>query len=427
MIVISEKVNYIRGNVHMLKDSFMSHTALVLASQVVGITRIYDIAFNDDIAQTIKSLKLLGIKIKYNRNHNICTVQGVGVGGFLCAKDALYLSEPSIYMIMGCLSNCPFSSFLCGCSDLDISKIVKPLVLMGARFVSNGDKLPVALVGCIDMLPINYTAEEEEVRAALLFAAINTCGVTTIIDPIGRDRIAPMLQYFNVSMEYSIDKKQISISGQQELYSKDVCIPNDFFFMLSFITTALILKDSEIIILNVLLNNKMRNFYKILMRMGGNIFFINKRKNIIGEEIVDLLVRSSILHGVDYSVNEDFDIDEYLVMLIISACASGITVLGGILNIEFIAQKLNIVINELIKCGVNIESKGNDLIIYGCSGNILGGNLVNAYYDLKIAILFIIIGMISNNCIRIKNIRKTSDFISIVKLFNKHGAKVRVM
>ena len=426
MIIISERVNYIRGNVHMLKDSFMSHAVLVLASQVIGVTKIYDIAFNDDIAQTIKSLNLLGVKIKYNKNHNICTVQGVGVGGFFYSEDALYLCDPSIYMIIGCLSNCPFTSFLCGCSDLNISKVIKPLVLMGARFISNYEKLPIALVGCIDMLPINYTAEEEEVRAALLFAAINTCGVTTIINPVGSDRVVPILQYFGVSMEYSVDRKRISISGQQELYSKDVCIPNDFFFMLSFITTALILKDSEIIILNVLLNNKMRNFYKILMKMGGNIFFINKRTNIIGEEIVDLLVKTSILHGVDYLVNEDFDIDEYLVMIIISAFANGITVLGGILNIGFIAQKLNIVINGLIECGVKIESRGDDLIIYGSSGNILGGNLVNAYYDLKIAVSFIIIGMISNSCIKIKNIRKTSDFIAIIKLFNKHGAKIRI-
>ncbi|MGN7619010.1 MAG: hypothetical protein ACTJLM_03810 [Ehrlichia sp.] len=229
MIVISEKVNHIRGNVHMLKDSFMSHAALVLASQAVGITKIYDIAFNDDIVQTIKSLNLLGVNIKYNKNYNICTVQGVGVGGFICSKDALCLCEPSIYMIMGCLSNCPFTSFLHGCSDLNIGEIINPLVLMGARFISNGHKLPVALVGCIDMLPINYTTEEEGVKVALLFAAMNTYGVTTIVDHVDGDRITPMLEYFNVSVEYSIDKKQVSIFGQQELYSRDICIPNDFF------------------------------------------------------------------------------------------------------------------------------------------------------------------------------------------------------
>ena len=426
MVVISEKVDNIRGNVHMLKDSFVSHTVLVLASQVVGVTRIYDIAFNNDIAQTIKSLNLLGIKIKYNKNNNICTVQGLGVGGFLNAKDALCLCEPSIYMIMGCLSSCPFTSFLYGSNNLDISKVIKPLVLMGARFISNDDKLPVALIGCIDMLPISYVTKEEKVKAALLFAAINTCGVTTIIDPVSRDRIVPIMQYFNVSMNCSIDKKQISISGQQELYAKDVCIPNDFFFMLSFITTALILKDSEIIIFNVLLNNKIKNFYKVVVKMGAKIFFINKRKNIIGEEIVDLLVKASVLQGIDCLVDEDFDVDEYLIIMIISAYASGMTVLVGLLNIKFIYQKLSVVINELIKCGVSIETKGNDLIIYGCSGNILGGNLINAYYDLKIAVLFIIVGMISDNYIKIKNIRKTSDFISIMELFNKHGAKISI-
>ncbi|MGN7619011.1 MAG: hypothetical protein ACTJLM_03815 [Ehrlichia sp.] len=197
--------------------------------------------------------------------------------------------------------------------------------------------------------------------------------------------------------------------------------------MLSFVAIALILKDSEIIIFDVLFNNRIKNFYEILVKMGGNVFFINKRKNIIGEEIVDLLVRTSVLHGISCSINEDCEIDECLVMIIISAYANGITVLGGILDAKFIARRLNILIGELIKCGVRIETRDDDLIIYGCSGNIVGGNLVNACYDLKIAISFMIIGMASDDYIRIKNISKTSDFISVVKLFNRHGAKIRIM
>ena len=249
----------------------------------------------------------------------------VGVGGFSCPKNTLYLNHPSLYMMIGSLSNCPFISFFDGDSDLNISEIIEPLSLMGARFVSNNDRLPIALIGCIDMLPIQYMTNKYEIKTMLLFSALNVCGTTTIIDSsMDYDKVTPILQHFDVSIEYFSAKRCISICGQRELYSKGICIPNDFFCTLTVVAIALMVENSEIVILDVLLNDKIKNFYKILIRMGGNIFFINKRQNILGVEIADLLVKSSILEGIDYLINEDFSIDECLIMVVISAYAHGI-------------------------------------------------------------------------------------------------------
>ncbi|CEI84878.1 3-phosphoshikimate 1-carboxyvinyltransferase [Ehrlichia minasensis] len=426
MVLISEKIYHICGHVDMLKDNLMSHATLVLASQVIGVTKIYDIVFNDDIMLTIKSLNLLGIKIKYNKNSKVCTIEGMGVGGFLCPKDALYLNNPAIYMIMGCLANCPFTSFLCG--DSSINTVIKPLLLMGARFIANDNKLPVALVGCIDMLPIRYTAKDDGTKIAMIFAALNTFGTTTIISTTGKDSIIPALQYLNAEVECFVDRNYvISISGQRELYSKDVCIPNDFFCMLSFIAVALILKESEISILNVLLTDRIKNFHRVLIEMGGNLFFVNHRNNAIGEKVADLLIKGSVLQGIRCLHNNDFDIDEYLFIVIIAVYADGITVLSNMLDHILMDKRLKTVINELVKGGIRIDVEGNSLIIYGCSDNVLDWNLVDACYDFKITILFLVIGMISNNVIKIKNIRKTRDLLSIIELFNKHGAGIKII
>ena len=45
MVVTSAKISQINGNISMLKDSFISHTVLILASQVVGMTKIYNITY----------------------------------------------------------------------------------------------------------------------------------------------------------------------------------------------------------------------------------------------------------------------------------------------------------------------------------------------------------------------------------------------
>ncbi|AHX05083.1 3-phosphoshikimate 1-carboxyvinyltransferase [Ehrlichia japonica] len=431
MVIISERTYHICGHVNIVKDSLLSHVALILASQVVGVTKIYDIAFNSDIILTIKSLNLLGVKVRYNKNNRICTIEGMGVGGFLCPKDVLYFNDPSIYMMMGCLSNCPFTSFLCGYTNLNIGNVMKPLLLMGARFVSNDNKLPAALVGCIDMLPIKYETKEDEVKTAIMFASLNTYGTTTIVSTPsqGQASIIHMLRYFNVEVECFIDKdliNTVNISGQRELYSKDVCIPNDFFCMLSFIIVALISNGSEITILNVLLNDRMKNLHKILVKMGANLFFINERRNAVGEEVVDLVVKGSVLQGIECLSSENFDIDEYLFMVILAAYSDGMTVLNGVLNVAFMDKRLRAVIDELIKCGVRIEVGVNYLIIYGCSSNILDWDSVDACYDFKMTVLFLVIGIISNSFFEIKNVRKTSDLLTIIGLFNKHGAKIRI-
>ncbi|WP_230957215.1 3-phosphoshikimate 1-carboxyvinyltransferase [Ehrlichia ruminantium] len=422
MVVTSEKIGQINGNINILKDSFISHTALILASQVVGMTKIHHITYNDEVILTIKALNSLDVQVKYE--DGVCTVQGVGVGGFICPKNTLYLNNPSIYMMIGGLSSCPFISFFDGDYDLNVSEIIKPLSLMGARFMLNGNRFPIALIGCMDMLPIEYITNKNEIKTMLLFAALNVCGTTTIIDnTIDYDKIIPVLKHFNVSIECFASQKRVNICGQQELYSKDIYIPNDFFCTLAVIAVALMVENSEIVILDVLLNDEIKSFYQILIKMGGNIFFINKRQNVLGAEIADLLVKSSILIGVDCLISEDFSLDECLIMMVISAYAHGITMFSGLLR-RFIDKRLQNLINGLIRCGIKVEIEADNLIIHGCSGNILGGILIDACYDFKVTVVSLILGMVSNSSVEIKNIRKTSDFIAIVDLFNKHGAKI---
>ncbi|KYW99158.1 3-phosphoshikimate 1-carboxyvinyltransferase [Ehrlichia ruminantium] len=422
MLVTSVKIDHINGNINMLKDRFISHAVLILASQVVGITKIYNITYSDEIMLTIKALKSLDVQIKYE--DGICIVQGVGIGGFTCSKSILYLNDPSIYMMVGSLSTCPFISFFDGDCHLNIDEIVKPLSLMGARFVSNNNRLPIALIGCIDMLPIEYIVDKDEIKTMLLFAALNVCGTNTIVNnTVDYDKITPILKHFNVSIECFTPKRHVSICGQQELYSKDIYIPSDFFCTLAVIAVALMVENSEIVILDVLLNDEIKSFYQILIKMGGNIFFINKRQNVLGAEIADLLVKSSILVGIDYLISEELSLDECLIIIVVSSYAHGITMLNGLLR-RFIDKRLKNLINGLIKCGIRTEIEGDNLIIHGCSGNILGGVLIDACHDFKVAVMGLVLGMISDSFIEIKNIRKTSDFIAIVDFFNKHGAKI---
>ena len=75
--------------------------------------------------------------------------------------------------------------------------------------------------------------------------------------------------------------------------------------------------------------------------------------------------------------------------------------LNGLLR-RFVDKRLKILINCLIRCGVRIEVEADNLIVHGCSGNIVGGVLVDACHDFKIAVVCLILGMISDNFIKIK-------------------------
>ncbi len=225
------KINSIKGSTTISRDRLIPHVALITASQAVGKTVIKGIAQCNNVYRTVKALKLMGVKI--TEDGGLYTVYGVGVGGLSTPKDVLNMggSDISIHLLIGLISTYSFTSFFTGKIDLcskPTTEIIKALSSMCVSFITNNSSPPIAVIGSDSTIPISYTLAtlSAEIKSAILFAALNTAGTTTIIEtkPIN-NYTEIILKWFGVNLTVTKDVNNvsniISLSGREELLAQE--------------------------------------------------------------------------------------------------------------------------------------------------------------------------------------------------------------
>ena len=84
-IIINKKIKPFNKIIKVDGDKSISIRWLLLASQSTGTSRAYGILKSEDIFNTIKCLKKLGVKIKVKKSY--CELHGVGLNGFKIKKN----------------------------------------------------------------------------------------------------------------------------------------------------------------------------------------------------------------------------------------------------------------------------------------------------------------------------------------------------
>ena len=115
---------------------------------------------------------------------------GKGLNSLIQSKHKINLgnSGTSARLLIGLLSSQNFNSTLVGDSSLSkrpMGRITEPLELMGAKFISDKNKLPLKIIGQ-KLKNINYELKlpSAQVKSGLIFAALNTEGISKIIEKI---------------------------------------------------------------------------------------------------------------------------------------------------------------------------------------------------------------------------------------------------
>ena len=437
--ILSSKSSGIKGSLNVPSDKSISHRALILGSLAVGKTYIKGLLESEDIFKTLEALKALGVDIYKEKKYWI--VHGVGIGGF-CEPDNVIdcgNSGTTVRLLMGIISTCPIKATLTGDGSLrkrPMDRIVKPLSQFGAVFSTNFDyKLPINIIGTSDPLPINYDLKvpSAQVKSSILLAGLNVKGRTTVIEnEPTRDHTEKMLKSFGADIE--IVKKglsnYISVDGFPYLKPNKISVPGDISSAAFPIALACIIPNSEIIIKKVGLNPLRDGFIKTLIEMGANIKIKNKHLQA-GELVADLEVYyTPNLKGVEVPSERSAKmIDEYPILSIIAATAQGSTIMKGIQELRFKeSDRIQAIADGLEKNGVEISQKKDELIVYG-KGNqkIIGGSVIEAFNDHRIAMSFASLGSISEKSIEIRGAAsiKTS-FPNFVDLMNSLGLDIKV-
>ncbi len=424
----------LQGQVTVPGDKSISHRALMLASQCLGTTTISGLLEGEDVLRTAEALRQCGVPIE-RRVDGIWVVKGLGIGGLHEPSDTLDMGNAgtAARLMMGLLASYPYTVQFSGDESLSkrpMQRVITPLTDMGVSFMArDGGRLPLSMQGSSELLPISYIlpVASAQVKSAILLAALNTKGITTVIEKEAtRDHTERMLRYFGIDIK--TDGLTVTLTGQQKqtCHDRSFAVPADPSSAAFPLVAALIVPGSEVTILNVCLNPSRTGLIDTLIEMGGDITINNKRE-VGGEPVGDITARHSKLREVDVPARRAPSmIDEYPILAVACACSSGKSIMRGLSELRVKeSDRLAAIIEGLHACGVEAIEEGDNLIVYGIGGKIRGGATVTTHYDHRIAMSFLVLGLVAKEPVMVDDIRAVAtSFPDFIPLMSKLGAEI---
>ena len=375
-IVINKKIGSFKKKIQVSSDKSLSIRCILLASQAIGVSKISNLLESEDVKNTLKAIKKLGIK--YKKKGKIYEIFGFGLNGFNISKSSTVIdagnSGTLARLILGLLVKCKVKVKLIGDNSLskrDFSRITEPLKLFGANIVSKKNMLPVKIQGSDFLRPIDYIENKgsAQCKSAVMLAALNTPGVTKIKAKKSRNHTEKLFKFLNIPIKISSKGNYdfIEVIGLNEFKSFNYTIPGDISSSSFFIVLTLLSNKSEMIIKNININESRIGIIKILNKMNSKIKFYNKRF-YNGEKIADIYIKSrNNFKPINCPSNLNSSaIDEFLLIFLIASKANGVS---RFKNLEELNKKesprLDISVKFLRMIGVKVIRKKNNISIIG--------------------------------------------------------------
>ncbi len=434
--LISRKSESLKGRVRVPGDKSISHRSLMLGGLATGTTRIKGLLEGHDVVATARALKSLGAIVEPGNGPNSdWIVRGRGVGGLAEPDGPLDFgnSGTGVRLMMGVIGSHDMRVSLMGDESLSrrpMGRVLAPLTQMGVVVEEDRERLPLVMIGCANLVPIEYKlpVPSAQVKSAILFAGLNTSGATTVIESAPtRDHTERMLTYFGAELETveSRDGRRITINGDGELHGRNVSVPGDPSSAAFLAAAAVVCEESEVTIENILVNPTRTGFYKTLEEMGADITLINQRMES-GEDVADIRVRSGPLSGVTVPPERaPTMIDEYPCLAVLAAFADGTTRMEGLGELRVKeSDRLTATAEGLAACGVDVAVDGDMLSVSGAR-QAPGGATVQTHLDHRIAMAFAILGLASQAPVAIDDDAMiATSFPGFTDLLSSLGAKI---
>ena len=407
--IIANLSTNLTGSITIAGDKSISHRSIILGALSIGETTVDGLLESQDILATISAMQAFGAEIEKKADKK-WHINGLGVGGLDEPEKVLDLgnSGTGVRLILGVAAGNPITSFFSGDESLSrrpMARVLKPLEMMGASFTSRtGGLLPLSCTGPQTLQPIDYSlpVASAQVKSAILLAGLNTPGKTIVREPTPtRDHTERMLKQFGSEISIETDEESqniITLKGESELTGQDIVVPGDPSSAAFPMVAGILAEDSRIEIKNVGINPLRFGLFEILNEMGAKTELIQKHDGV-GEPIADIVVKTSKLKGVTVPASiAPRMIDEYPILAVAAACASGTTRMLGLQELRVKeSDRLAAMANGLKACGVTVEETSDSLTVHGTGGQIEGGARIQTQLDHRIAMSFLTLGLKAKN------------------------------
>jgi len=412
-------------------DKSVSHRALMLGSVASGRTEVSGFLAGEDCLATMAAMRQLGVDIQQESATEV-SIEGVGLRGLREAAGPLDLgnSGTAMRLMAGLLAGQRFDSTLVGDESLSsrpMGRVVTPLTRMGAAIDSDCDgSPPLQIAGGLRLHGIDYEmpVASAQVKSAVLLAGLYASGTTSVTEPaVTRDHTERMLGSMGVRV--ATEGNRISIDGGQPLRGCCVQVPADLSSAAFVILAALLAERADILITNVGVNPTRTGIIDILQNMGAEISLENPR--LLGEEpVADIRVRSSTLRGkpVDPAL-VSLAIDEFPVLFVAAAAASGRTVFKGIGELRVKeSDRIAAMASGMRALGIQVEESPDGAIVYG--GRFQGGE-VDSHGDHRVAMSLAVAGTIAEADVLVRDVASVdTSFPGFVACMGSIGTHIEL-
>ena len=360
----------LRGIIRVPGDKSISHRSIIFGSLATGETKVYDILRGEDVLSTIQVFRDLGVSIQ--DDGDVIRIQGVGFQGLQAPTAPLDMgnSGTSIRLISGVLAGQDFSVTMVGDDSLSkrpMDRVAIPLRQMGVEIDGQGERdcPPLHEKGTHQLQPIHYRLPiaSAQVKSALIFAAIQAEGKSTIIEKEKtRDHTEDMIRQFGG--EIQIDGKTIHIQGGQEFQGQTVIVPGDISSAAFWLVAGLILPDSVIKIENVGINQTRTGILDVIQEMGGDLTVEDRDEKAVS---ASLTVKTSSLKGIriDGELIPRL-IDELPIIALLATQANGQTVIADAEELRVKeTDRIQVVADSLNAMGATVVPTEDGMIITG--------------------------------------------------------------
>ncbi len=421
----------VTGALRVPGDKSISHRSIMLGAIADGSTTIDGFLEGEDALATLNAFRAMGVRIDGPDNGRV-VVHGVGRDGLKAPEGELYVgnSGTSMRLLAGLLAGQTFTATMTG--DVSLSKrpmgrVADPLRLMGAEVTTGeGDRPPLTVHGGSALKGIHYDLPmaSAQVKSCLLLAGLYASGETSVTEPAPtRDHTERMLKGFG----YPVVQRgaTCSVIGGGRLQGIPIDVPADISSAAFFMVAASIAPGSDVTLQHVGINPTRIGVINILRLMGGDIE-VNNCREVGGEPVADIRVRSAQLRGIDIPEDQvPLAIDEFPALFVAAACAEGRTVLRGAEELRVKeSDRIQVMADGLQTLGVDAQPTPDGIEIVG---GAMGGGRINSHHDHRIAMAFAVASLRAGGEIHIEDCDNVAtSFPNFVRLAQGAGLRISV-
>lgn len=404
---------YFKGSLILHGDKSISHRLLMLSALIRSRHILINLPKNDDVIATINSLKTFGLIHICEKNKDIFDTTNFM---FKDANIDCNESGTTARLMCGFLSGTGYNFTITGSKSLltrPMDRVVKPLAQLGVNITSTNGKLPVNIKhGSQNFSDINYTINiaSAQVKSAIILYAINSKRQCTINGKIqSRDHTERLLN--SLSENVSFNKNKIVITSNASINHKtfNTKIPGDISSASFLLAGAILMKDSNIIINDIVINDYRIGFIKALKVMGANII-LSKKETRLGEDIGNIsAIYSQNLKGITIEPDQVSSIiDEIPILCVVAAFAKTRTVIKGVDELRYKESNRVKAIIDNFKSIKGLARVENDNLIIEPNKKLHNTTIIS-FNDHRIYMAFYIFNLVLGNKIENEKSKKICD------------------